>query len=113
VFPPPPGPATSKGPLAVVFGVLALILLLAGGAAGALYFAETNRSDDLREDLEAVERDLADVQEELDGIRADAADCSEAVGQLFGPGADQITEEEFNTIVITMIGTCDISLAQE
>ena len=120
---PPPGGTRSTGPLTIVFGVFALVLLLVGGGVGALYFIDKDRANkanadqlaqigDLRDQLEAAQEELAEVQGELENVRADADDCSAAVQQLFTPAepGQEPTEEEFSRLVVALIGACDITV---
>jgi hypothetical protein len=107
---PPPVATARKGPWALIFGLVSLVLLLGAGGVGALYITETDKADksqaeqqaqidDLRQDLEQMEGDLADAQSDLEAAR----ECTSALEAywLAPPGEDE--DEWFDVVLV-----CDL-----
>jgi len=77
-------------PWTIVFGIAALVLLLASGGVGTLYVLERNEAadqaaqvEDLRDQLEEAQSNLALVERDLTDLQADTKACSDAVEELF------------------------------
>ena len=136
-MPYPPAQPTKRSRLAIVFGSLALVLLLAAGVVTTMYVLErgeaTKKNNDqqaqivaLEDQLEDTEDDLTDTKSELRKTQVDLTDaeedlakvaegCPKAVQEFFDAArqaalSGRTTSPEASSAANRMIAACGVSL---
>ena len=120
---PAPAPKSSRGAV-VALSIVAAIFFLAAGGAGGLYYVDHGKAqdtqaeqqakiDDLQAqldttkgDLETAESDLTAAEETLDACKGSIQDFLDASIQSGGA----ISEAEAGTLLLAVLGACDITV---
>jgi hypothetical protein len=118
---PPPPP--NKGPWSIVFGILSLVLLLAGGGVGALYYNERTKVTDHRTQIADLQRQVEDAQEDLTETErdlqraeddlADLEQCPAAVQALLEAVAEaggEISDADAGALGLELISACGVAV---
>jgi hypothetical protein len=118
-------PEPKKSPWGMVFGILSLVLLLATGGVGYLYYAERDKAGDHGTEVAGLRAQVEDLQDELDQSKEDlqnalddAQDCSgyvqdflDFVVEASKAGEEGLTDLDASQLGATflgMIGACDV-----